>query len=101
MAASYRSFIDSHMFVEVRSDIRDDNDGFFRCCESRSLVDQKLDELKAELTSVHPTSYSKFRNVACHLGCRENERADNVDVDKMLIELIGKTWVGTTFDYGM
>lgn len=84
------------MYAEVRSDIEDDDDGTFRCCETRSLIDSKLDELKSELMSVYPTKSSrKFRNVECHLGCEDGERLGDdykwvgqIDVDKILSEMI-------------
>ncbi|KAJ4347376.1 hypothetical protein N0V95_005473 [Ascochyta clinopodiicola] len=83
---------DSHLQVQLSSDILDDNDGTFRCCESRDAIDAKLDELKEELMTVYPTTYRMFRRVECHLGCSDDQRADNMDVDKILAELISQKW---------
>jgi hypothetical protein len=65
-----------------------DNDGNFRCCESRQAIDAKLDELKSELMSVFPQPYSMFRNVECHLGCTNDQKEDVLDVDRILAEMI-------------
>ncbi|KAJ4310373.1 hypothetical protein N0V94_008487 [Neodidymelliopsis sp. IMI 364377] len=78
---------DGHLFVSLKT-ISGDNDGSFRCCESREAVDAKLDELKTELTGLYPKPYSKFRKVECHLGCSDNQQEDLVDVDKILAEMI-------------
>ncbi|KAF9695085.1 hypothetical protein EKO04_007172 [Ascochyta lentis] len=83
---------DGHIQMQLSSDITDDNDGTFRCCESREAIDAKLDGLKSELMSVYPTTYGMFRNVECHLGCSDDQQADNVDVDKILAEVIRQKW---------
>lgn len=80
------------MYVEFASDIRDDNDGTFLCCETREAVDAKLDGLELELKSVYPKTYERFRNVQCHLGCTNEQRESNIDVDKVLSRLVKQSW---------
>ena len=74
--------------MALTSDIIDDNDGSFHCCDSREAVDAKLDELKSEFLSVYSGGQNKFRLVECHLGCRDDQREENIDVDKLMIEMI-------------
>lgn len=74
--------------MELTSDITDDSDESWNCCETREFVDGRLDELLGEFKSVYPASRAKARSVECHLGCSEDQRLSNVHVDKLLIDLM-------------
>ena len=97
-SASIRLYIwltkatDSHIYIQLPSDIDDDNDGSFHCCETRDLVDAKLDKLVGELKSVYPIKRSMNRLVGCHLGCTSSQRESNIDVDRILADLM-EVWL--------
>lgn len=44
-------------------------DNWFHCCETRSIVDAKLDNELHEIQSVYNTSRSKDRLVECSEKC--------------------------------
>jgi hypothetical protein len=62
--------------------------GLFHCCETRALVDAKLDPLLPELKKLYPTPRGQERNVMCHLGCGDGDRDGNVNIDEILKQAI-------------
>lgn len=80
---------DSWISMQLTSDIDDDNDGSWHCCETRELIDAKLDDgVVKEFKGIYTTQRGKGRLVECHLGCSADQRAYKIDVDKALIDVI-------------
>lgn len=80
---------DSWLAISLSSDIIEDNDGAWNCCETRDIIDAKLDSGPvAEFKALYPTLRDKDRLVGCHMGCTDNQRSYNVDADLALIDVI-------------
>lgn len=79
---------DSHISISLTPDIVDDSDGDFHCCKSRDAVDVKLNGLESEFASVYLHIQDVFKLVGYRLGCREDQREGNIDVDKLSLEMI-------------
>ncbi|KAF3035893.1 hypothetical protein E8E12_000542 [Didymella heteroderae] len=81
----------SYIYMSLMSDIDDENDGDWNCCETREYVDSKLDTGDVQrFKAIYPTPRSMNRDVKCHRGCSSDDRTYLMDVDKRLIHVMEK-----------